>query len=334
MISVIIPVFNCEKYLSECLESVVNQTYKALQISLIDDGSTDSSGSICDDFAAKDSRITVFHTENQGVSAARNIGIDKAFEAGSEYLAFVDADDWLELNMYEELYSEAQRTGADIVSCGYYLDYSNKRTEQKVEPKIYNRSEALIALARNVFPSMPWGKIYAINCFSNTRFTVGMTYEDIMIMHKLFNNSSCVILCDKLLYHYRQLQGSIVHSHPLCNLYAKWLARIDRLNFYKALPEWEEVQSDLLYKCAMITAHVWKWIYSNTKEERAIYKSRIGEISAFSKSHFRLLGEKKWNAQMRFFTFLSHFNNNFSYAFAYFSYKVYCKIRPGAKLYE
>ncbi len=120
MISVIVPVYNVEPYLAGCLDSILSQTYRDLEILLIDDGSTDRGGTICDEYAAKDPRIRVFHTENRGLSAARNRGLD---EAKGEYVGFVDSDDRIDPDMFEYLLEAAERTGADVTECGVFVEY-------------------------------------------------------------------------------------------------------------------------------------------------------------------------------------------------------------------
>ena len=126
MISVIIPVYNVEPYLRKCLDSVVNQTYRNLEILVIDDGSTDGSGAICDEYAS-DRRMRIFHTENRGLSCARNLGLD---EAKGEWIGFVDSDDWIEPDMYEALLKKAEETGADIVECGVFREYPGRTVER------------------------------------------------------------------------------------------------------------------------------------------------------------------------------------------------------------
>ena len=116
LISIIIPIYNCERYLRRCLESILVQTYRNLEILLIDDGSTDNSGFICDQYAEIDNRVRVFHIKNAGVSNARNLGIEKA---RGEYIGFVDADDYIDFDMYEKLLEEAIRDDADMVFCGF-----------------------------------------------------------------------------------------------------------------------------------------------------------------------------------------------------------------------
>jgi len=119
MVSVIVPVYKAELYLGKCLDSIINQTYRNLEIILVDDGSPDNSGAICDEYAKKDSRITVIHKENGGVSSARNAGLEAA---GGAWIGFVDADDWCDANMYEYLVGLGQKYDADIVQCGLFLD--------------------------------------------------------------------------------------------------------------------------------------------------------------------------------------------------------------------
>ena len=119
MISVIVPVYNVEPYLRKCLDSILAQTYRNLEILVIDDGSTDGSGRICDEYAGRDERIKVFHTENHGLSCARNLGLDNA---NGEWIGFVDSDDWIEPDMYEVLLPWAGKTATADVECGVVLE--------------------------------------------------------------------------------------------------------------------------------------------------------------------------------------------------------------------
>lgn len=123
-VSIIIPVFNTGEYLRRCIDSVVNQTLEDIEIILVNDGSTDESGIICDEYAEKDIRIKVFHKDNEGVSIARNLGLDMA---RGEFIGFVDSDDWIEENMYSDLYSKAQEMNTEIVMCDTVTKYENKK---------------------------------------------------------------------------------------------------------------------------------------------------------------------------------------------------------------
>ena len=146
LISIIVPVYNAEKYISKCIESLISQTYTKLEIILINDGSTDLSGNVCDEYSKKDSRIKVIHIENSGVSKARNVGINNA---NGDWIVFVDADDWLEANFCEKLYDATMSNKeVDIVCSGYKRIYSDKEEiincgRQKI---IYDASQYLLKL--------------------------------------------------------------------------------------------------------------------------------------------------------------------------------------------
>lgn len=150
-ISVIIPVFNVEKYLKRCVESVLNQTYYNLEILLIDDGSTDRSGIICEELKKDDSRIKVFHKRNAGVSSARNVGIKNAT---GKYLIFIDSDDRLEFTMIEILYNNLKKNNVDISVCEYYIEFENGKIERKQleeEEKILTKEEFYVEILKDEF---------------------------------------------------------------------------------------------------------------------------------------------------------------------------------------
>ena len=134
MISVIVPVYNVELYLEKCLDSILAQTYSDLEVLVIDDGSTDRCGEVCDRFAEQDHRIKEFHTENHGLSAARNLGLD---QMQGKYVGFVDNDDWIEPDMYEMLFNIAEQTNADIVTCRFYKEYRNTTEESSGPPEMF-----------------------------------------------------------------------------------------------------------------------------------------------------------------------------------------------------
>ena len=146
MISVIVPVYNVEPYLASCLDSIISQTYRELEILLIDDGSQDEIGKICDRYAASDERIRVFHTENKGLSAARNFGLDRA---EGEYIAFVDSDDRIEPDMYDTLLVALIETGADAAACGHFQESANGTVERSPKAAVLTGEQAVIALIKN-----------------------------------------------------------------------------------------------------------------------------------------------------------------------------------------
>ena len=212
LISVIIPVYNVKTYLQDCIESVLRQTYRNLQIILVDDGSTDASGEMCDQYAKKDSRITVIHKKNGGLSDARNVGIEYA---QGEYIGFVDSDDWIDVDMYQKLLSLILETEADIAVCEaievYGDTYYSRASNQKL--LLADKQKALdILFEGNKYKCHAWNKLYRKKLFSNIQFPVGRYYEDIFVMHLLYDHSNRIAFLDEGLYYYRQRENSIVHT--------------------------------------------------------------------------------------------------------------------------
>ncbi len=171
MISVIVPIYKVEPYLQQCVDSILNQTYSDLEILLIDDGSPDRCGEICDEYAKKDKRIRVFHTENRGLSAARNLGIQ---ESTGSFLGFVDSDDWLDNDMYEVLLDRIVDTQADISGCGFYTELSTNPKTSNLEETIYSGVESEIALLDGKVSNYVWNKLYRRDVFRNVSFPEGI----------------------------------------------------------------------------------------------------------------------------------------------------------------
>ncbi len=213
LISIIIPVYNVEKYLNRCLISVVNQTYNNLQIIIVDDGSTDNSGTMCDDWAKKDKRIEVVHQENGGLSAARNNGLAKA---KGKYVFFVDSDDWISLNMIEKMNAAMLTNNADMVICQYISAYPNgymNRRKPIYGTQILNTEEALkLLLEDRQISNHVWRKMYKLSLFDNNLFPINQNFEDIYIMSSLFINCKKIVYLDEAYYYYFQNEKGIVKS--------------------------------------------------------------------------------------------------------------------------
>ena len=156
LVSIVIPVYNVSRYLAQCLESVIHQSYHNIEIIIIDDGSTDGSGSLCDSFARSDDRIRVFHTENRGLASARNLGMEKC--TGS-YLMFIDSDDWIELHTVETLLNFAQKYNADIVAAKRDLEFVGKTihsTEQEKNARVIHGDEILNYFGKGQLTDTVW----------------------------------------------------------------------------------------------------------------------------------------------------------------------------------
>lgn len=214
-LSIIVPVYNVEEFLQECIESIIDNDYESKEVILVDDGSTDNSGRICDSYAQKYDYIKVLHKKNGGLSSARNHGIE--FASG-EYLGFVDSDDIIDHNMYSEMMSHAKLHNADMVVCGIYNYYSGeKENTVAVHAKstvVYedNKKYSLF-IDHNGMGDYAVNKIYRKSLFGDTiRFPQGKSFEDIYTSYKLYERAKKVVCIDKDLYYYRYRLDSISRS--------------------------------------------------------------------------------------------------------------------------
>lgn len=211
-LSVIVPIYNVEKYLVKCIQSIVNQDYLNLEIILVNDGSPDSSPQICDDWAKIDSRIKVIHKINGGLSDARNAGIEVA---SGEYITFVDGDDFIKKDMYSKMMNAINKTGAEIAVCGRYI-YNGKIEKEDHCLKhewLYDSKTALKEmLCGGTIEEAVWDKVYKRELFYNIRFPVGEINEDIVVMPKILARSSKIIHVGKALYYYRKNNYGISKS--------------------------------------------------------------------------------------------------------------------------
>lgn len=217
LISVIIPVYNVEKYLPACVESVLAQTYRNLQIILVNDGSTDSSGEILEEYARKDERITVIHQENGGLSAARNTGLRAASGA---YVTFLDSDDYVTSRMVEKLVRAVQTCGADIGICDYQRVGDDPVPEEEMqdpEMVVYSNAECLKHMYRPKQHGMEfvaWAKLYNRELFfrNQIEFPVGKLHEDTFTTYQLVYHANKAVFISDVLYCYRVRSGSIMTS--------------------------------------------------------------------------------------------------------------------------
>ena len=208
VVSIIVPVYKVEQYLDRCVQSIVDQTYKNLEIILVDDGSPDNCPAMCNAWADKDSRVRVLHKENGGVSSARNAGLDAA--TGS-YITFVDADDWLEPVAMEILLEQAVSTGADIVVGNYYFDYVDGRSAQALtaEKQIWKQDEIVRAYVMDHIRPEACNKLYTGASIGNLRFDPSIGYgEDLLFNYYALSKARVVAQTNVCCYHYLQASGN------------------------------------------------------------------------------------------------------------------------------
>ena len=208
-ISVIVPVYNVEQYLERCVDSIINQTYKNLEIILVNDGSTDNSGQLCDELARKDDRIRVVHKKNGGLSDARNVGI---YEAKAELIGFIDSDDYIDEDMYEVLMNNLKDANADLSMCGHYDVYNNVPEAQVADKKIWELSpqEAIkMVMEAKILSVTAVNKLYKKSLFSELKFEIGKIAEDAFIMIKLLDKCNKIVATNEKKYYYVHRENSI-----------------------------------------------------------------------------------------------------------------------------
>ena len=310
LISIVVPIYNMEKYLDKCINSIINQTYKNIEIILVDDGSTDKSSKIINKYKKLDKRIKAYYKKNGGLSDARNYGIDKAT---GEYIGFIDSDDYIEKNMYETLYNNIIKYNADISVVGFNVVYESTDIKNRVEYQevtdkleIYNRKEAFdLLFDANKFGNFAWNKLYKKELFKNIKYPLCKKMEDLGTTYKLVEISNKIVYEPLKLYNYFQRSGSIMNNKDLKFMKDIYLLSYERFIYYDnkygfnidnhnnmistLLFIYSYVEDeDKLYKDILKRVHLLKIIkYLNNKEKIKIF------ILKLNHKLFKLLFTKK-----------------------------------------
>ncbi len=294
LISVIVPVYKVEKYLERCVNSIRRQSYENLEILLIDDGSPDGCGLLCDGFAEEDRRIKVIHKENGGLSSARNDGIDIA---GGEYLIFVDSDDFLAGDFVKVLYEALCETGSDIAQCKWEYVTGDKilREEEPGENYVYTGHEMLknLYIPDGAYFVVAWNKLYKRELFAAVRYPEGRIHEDEATTYKIFDGTDKAVFVDRFLYGYYKAEKSITRN----SFYLKrldWLTAMEeRIEYFKGkkyddlvvptIKAYADGAIDLYYQC--------RENLQNSKDKQREIKSSIKkyvkEAGGYQKLPFR-----------------------------------------------
>lgn len=257
-ISVIVPVYKTEKYLSRCVESILEQTFSDFEMILVDDGSPDKCGIICEEYAKKDKRIHVIHQKNAGLSAARNSGIEWSFlHSNSKWLTFIDSDDWIHPKMLQYLYDAACNSNMSVCVCGYQqtddghlnIDSSYAETHIWKTEKFY--------LNKTMNATVAWGKLYKKRCFENVRYPVGKLHEDEYVTYKILFKYPQIAVIEAPLYAYFQNSEGIMHS------------------------EWNRRKLDALEAIEM------QMKFFKRRDMQEIYKDRVRAYIGFATSQYK-----------------------------------------------
>lgn len=320
LISVIVPIYNVELYLRQCLDSIIGQTYQNLEIILVDDGSTDNSGYICDAYASSDNRIKVIHKENSGVADARNVGL--AASTG-QYIGWVDPDDWIEPDMFEYLMSNMKQYSSDITVCGRAEQYSQRvklRAWKGLE--LLNTEQALQQLIIDQqMGSYLWDKLWKKTLYDEIEFPTGRTFEDISVIHKLFERAGIILCLPEVKYNYRQRNDSIVGSKELIARINRYIA--DKQRYDDLSNNWPQFTRILEAKCIEATVDVWNSYYNSTRYQREVYSEKMKEMSNFSRKHWKsILGNMNWGIVGKLAVPLTQFTGGWAYIIVKFLYSV------------
>ena len=295
LISIIVPVYNVEKYIVRCIDSIIGQTYKNLQIILVNDGSPDGSPAICDEYARRDSRIEVIHKQNGGLSDARNAGIECA---KGEYIAFVDSDDYVHQLYIENMYNCIKHDNSDMCVCDFHFvnegeeafDLTLKKPERSAFhlEGLYPAETAM----KNIFNSylvVAWNKLYRRDIFDNIKFPVGRIHEDEFVLHRIFAACSSVSILPERLYYYLQRSESITNKPYSVRRLDALDAFDDRLHFYL-----ENKRYSLL---KLTCLHYIRWYIKmhnllprNIEENRVRWKECSAQFRAHCRTMFKYGG--------------------------------------------
>ena len=296
LVSVIVPVYNVQDYLDDCVKSIVEQSYDNLEIILVDDGSTDSSGEKCDKWGFADSRIQVIHQKNTGLSGARNTGIEIA---NGQYIAFVDSDDYVHRDYIKLMYEACIDYDSKLCICGFKMVLNDKPStfidkEMKFESISQDTLFNQLYTQRNVATVVAWNKLYSIELFAGIRYPVGRQHEDESIIHLLIEKVSRAVWIEYPLYYYRQSPNSITRKAYNIKMLDELWSKEVRLDFFKSRHLDDLYQKALYVYCSRIISHIETMkAYKDEKFESASQHYKKQYLSSIKELSFQQLPLKK-----------------------------------------
>ncbi len=264
IISIIVPIYKVEKYLEHCVKSILNQTIKDIEVILVNDGSPDNCGAICDELAKTDDRIKVIHKPNGGLSDARNAGIDIAL---GKYIGLVDSDDYIAPTMYEKLLKAIEENDCDAsmcYACNIYDDDMEFRPCKTGEVEVFDDEDILDALFSKKLNNFAWNKLYNRELFDNIRYPFGKIYEDLFTTYKIFGECKRVALDSSQMYYYRIRRDSIMGK-------ARKVINIDKFEAFNEIMEYTKGMKvhnkAVLYMQGDLMSDVFKILAAGTVKE-------------------------------------------------------------------
>ncbi len=306
LVSIIVPIYKVEEYLKKCLDSIIGQTYKNIEIILVDDGSPDKCGNICEEYVKKDTRIKTFHKKNGGLSDARNYGLKKAT---GKYILFIDSDDWIEPKMIEILVNTLEKNNADISMCGFKLIQNGTANNCNwfKQDTLLSKKDALKMLLENkIITNHAWNKLYKKTLIEKFPFPKGKLYEDVRIMHNVFMNCNKVAITKEYLYNYLMRNDSIAKINKISNRFEYIDAFIKRYEDMKNISK--EYKDICYYQICNVIGIVFT-IQTFTKEDRKKYKEKLNNYFEYlknGKKEIRKYATKKEKLRIIFVRFFKY----------------------------
>lgn len=306
-ISVIVPIYKVEQYLERCVDSILNQTFTDFELVLVDDGSPDNCGAICDEYAKKDERIVVIHKENGGLSDARNTGIEWALKnSDSEWITFIDSDDWVHIDYLEYLYNSAKKNNTDISVCHFtrVSEWDNKvNAKLPLSVNVYTPEDFYVK--ENVNAVVAWGKLYKKELWTDIRYPYGKIHEDEFTTYKLLFKCNMITVLDCELYYYYINPNGIMNSEwsvkrlDILDALENQIEFFNKNHYSKALCDKLKLYIELLYKSNII---IKKKSFSNTltAETNSVKKKTRKTIIKYHKQLKISLKSHYWYYEVAF----------------------------------
>lgn len=286
-ISVIVPVYKVEAYINRCVDSVLAQSFADFELILVDDGSPDNSGAICDEYAAKDARIHVIHQENQGQSCARNHALDWVFEnSSSEWISFIDSDDWVHPCFLEHLYYGVIETGTQISSCDYLKTSQNEMSDIVVKSPVTITAADDYVRGGGKIVAYAWGRLYARSLWESIRFPVGRLWEDVAIIYRVLFSVTAIAHIDEKLYFYFLNQNGTVKRTWRPNRMDEFDAYEEQLQFFSNRAGYTKVYE------ALQKAYIEEISYSYFMEQES-------DLSPEEKKYYAAILQRKMRLALR-----------------------------------
>lgn len=317
LVSVIVPVYNNEKYIKRCINSILAQTYNNIEVILIDDGSSDKSGLICDEFSSKDNRIKVIHQKNQGVSVARNVGI---VTSRGEYLVFVDSDDYISKDLVEKCVDSVSDSN-EIIMFDYIEDYEIKQVKKRLNNQYCSDYESIIkGIMWDKIPSYPWNKFYKRELWDTIKYPENINFEDLAVMPQIFLKAKNIRYIKEHLYYYNCANNSsITSSINSKNKYGMFISFYNRFKLAEKMNMYDlVVHNNCRYIKSAVTAYGLNTIDNKLSKNQIEYlqdclaKSRIGNLNDIGMKYKVLFYSIKFNIR-----FVSYSYGYFMYMYQY-----------------